>query len=179
MGLFDQVVGALSNPNQQASTDQLSGILNVATQLVGNQGSSSSGSTQALMSVVGQYVRSSLQETSQTQGRSQVASLVEQFAGTNPNTAALQAVLSPQKQQQLVNAASQRTGLDASMIQSMLPVLVPLALNFLKTGASSGGTSQATASSNNSVLDAFLDSDGDGDVDLGDALSMAGRFLRK
>ena len=176
MGLFDQVVGALNNPSQQASTDQLSSILNVATQLTGNQGSAG-GSTQALMSVVGQYVRSSLQQTSQNEGRSQAASLVDQFAGTNPSAAALQAMFSPQQQQQLVNTASQKTGLDASMIQSMLPVLVPLALNFLKTGASAQGASQATAGNTNSVLDAFLDSDGDGDVDLGDALSMAGRFL--
>ncbi|MEL6225015.1 MAG: DUF937 domain-containing protein [Cyanobacteria bacterium J06627_8] len=175
MGLFDQVVGALNNPNQQASTDQLSSIVNVATQLVGNQPAETNSSTQALMSVVGQYVRSSLQETSQNQGRSQAASLVEQFAGTNPSANALQALLSPQKQQQLVNVASQKTGIDASQIQSMLPVLIPLALNLLKTGANK----QSAVQSNNSVLDAFLDSDGDGDVDLGDAMSMAGRFLSR
>ncbi len=177
MGLFDQVVGALNNPNQQASTDQLSGILNVATQLASSQGADSS-STQALMSIVGQFVRSSLQETSQTQGRSQAEALVEQFAGTSANGAALQTMFSQQQQQQLITVASQRTGIDASTIQSMLPVLVPLALNFLKTGASSQGTAQ-TAGDDNNVLNAFLDSDGDKDVDLGDALSLAGRFLNQ
>jgi len=176
MGLFDQVVGALNNPNQQASTDQLSSIVNVANQLVGSQGASGD-SSRALMSVVGQFVRSSLQQTSQAQGRSQAESLVEQFAGTNPNASALQAIFSPQQQQQLVNTASQRTGIDASTIQSMLPVLVPLALNFLKTGASQGTTQQASPGTSNNVLNAFLDADGDGDVDLGDAMGMAGRFL--
>jgi hypothetical protein len=177
MGLFDQVVGALNNPDQQASTDQLSNILNVATQLASRQGVGGERSPE-LMSVVGQFVRSSLRETSQAQGRSQAEAMVEQFAGTNANAAALQAIFSPQQQQQLINAASQRTGIDASTIQSMLPVLVPLALNFLKTGASTQGTPQTTGTNNN-VLNAFLDSDGDGDVDLGDALSMTGRFLNQ
>lgn len=174
MGLFDQVVGALNNPNQQASTDQLSTILNVAQQLTGSKGAGGD-STQALMSVVGQYVRSSLQQTSQAQGRSQAEALVERFAGTGANADALGALFSPQQQQQLTEMAAQKTGLNASTIQSMLPVLVPLALNFLKTGAST----QGATGENNSVLNSFLDSDGDGDVDMGDALSMASRFLNK
>ncbi len=174
MGLFDQVVGALNNPNQQASTDQLSTILNVAQQLSGGQGSGND-STQALMSVVGRYVRSSLKQTSQAQGRSQAEALVERFAGTGADTAALGALFSPQQQQQLIEMAAQKTGFNASTIQSMLPVLVPLALNFLKTGA----RTQGETGENNSVLNTFLDSDGDGDVDMGDALSMAGRFLNK
>ncbi|MFM7425683.1 MAG: hypothetical protein ACKO7W_11940 [Elainella sp.] len=32
---------------------------------------------------------------------------------------------------------------------------------------------------NNTVLDSFLDADGDGDVDIGDAMSMAGCFLNQ
>jgi len=41
-----------------------------------------------------------------------------------------------------------------------------------------GNTKQAGASSN-SVLSAFLDADGDGDTDIGDAISIAGRFLSR
>lgn len=174
MGLFDQVVGALNNPSQQANTDQLSSILNVANQLTNSQGASGD-STKMLMSVVGQYVRSSLQQTSQAQGRSQAESLVERFAGTNPNVDALQALFSPQQQEQMVDTASRKTGLNASTIQSMLPVLVPLALNFLKAGS----RTQGATGTDNTVLNTFLDSDGDGDVDLGDAMSMAGRFLNQ
>jgi hypothetical protein len=54
----------------------------------------------------------------------------------------------------------------------MLPTLVPLLLNFLKTGAPI--QDQAGA---NPVLNSFLDSDGDGDVDIADAMRMAGGFL--
>jgi hypothetical protein len=56
-----------------------------------------------------------------------------------------------------------------------LPTLVPLALNFLKTGNSA----QNPGNSSNSVLNSFLDADGDGDVDLGDALQMAGKYLNQ
>ena len=38
MGLFDQVVSALDNPNQEASSDQLGSILSVVGQLSGSQG---------------------------------------------------------------------------------------------------------------------------------------------
>jgi hypothetical protein len=38
MGLFDQVLSAVNNPNQQASNDGLAGILNTVGQLSGNNG---------------------------------------------------------------------------------------------------------------------------------------------
>lgn len=177
MGLFDQVVGALSNPNQQASTQQLSGILGTVQHLANSQGVDPS-TTQTVVSIVGRYVRSALQQQQSTDGREKAQALVDQFGGTSPNAAALQALFTPQQQQQLAEDASQRTGLNTGTIQSMLPILVPLALNLLKTGASNQ-ESQAQAGQSNSVLNAFLDSDGDGDVDLGDTISMASRFLNQ
>ncbi|MGJ3250540.1 MAG: DUF937 domain-containing protein [Elainellaceae cyanobacterium] len=177
MGLFDQVVGALSNPNQQASTQQLSGILGTVQHLASSQGVDPS-TTQTVVSVVGRYVRSALQQQQSTDGREKAQALVDQFSGTSPNAAAIQALFTPQQQQQLAEDASQQTGLNTGTIQSMLPILVPLALNLLKTGASNQG-SQAQAGQSNSVLNAFLDSDGDGDVDLGDTISMASRFLNQ
>jgi hypothetical protein len=53
----------------------------------------------------------------------------------------------------------------------MLPTLVPLALNFLKTGNNGQGS--------NSVLSSFLDADGDGSFDMGDAMQMASGFLNR
>jgi len=61
MGLFDQVVSALDNPNQEASSDQLGSILSVVGQLSGSQGIDAA-STKTLLSVVGQHVRGSLNE---------------------------------------------------------------------------------------------------------------------
>lgn len=177
MGLFDQVLGAISNPNQQASNDQLANILGTVQQLAGKQGLDS-GSTQAIMSVLGGYVRSSLQQQRQTQGDDRAEAIVNQYGGTSPSQDAVQALFGSAQQQQVAQAISQRTGVNTQTILSMLPILVPIVLNFLKTG-SSKPNAPTTATGSNPVLNSFLDADGDGDVDLADAMSMAGQYLQK
>ncbi|WP_445240813.1 hypothetical protein [Microcoleus vaginatus] len=52
MGLFDQILSAIDNPNQQASPNQLGNILGAVEQLSGNQGIDA-GTTQLAMSVLG------------------------------------------------------------------------------------------------------------------------------
>jgi hypothetical protein len=175
MGLFDQVMGALDNPNQQASTSQLGSILNTVQQLSGQRGADGN-QTQLLMSVVGGYVQSSLREKRSEGGAQQVASLIQQFSGTQANPSALSALFTESQQQQMAQDAAQKTGLDMGTVQSMLPVVVPVVLNFLKSGEPQRADGDAPG---NPVLSAFLDTDNDGDVDMGDALSMAGRFLNR
>ncbi|AFY70966.1 hypothetical protein Pse7367_2711 [Thalassoporum mexicanum PCC 7367] len=179
MGLFDQVVGALNNPEQQASQSQLGSILNTVQSLTGGAaGNDANQSTQQLlMSVVGKHVRSSLKQKRSAQGQQQVEEIVNRFASTNANPEAVQSVMSEREQQQTAQEVAQKTGLSMEIVQSMLPTLVPVVLNFLQTGAKKPeAASGATAS--NSVLNSFLDSDGDGDVDLGDAMAMASRFMQ-
>lgn len=178
MGLFDQVLAAVNNPDQQASPDQLGNIVNVMQQLASSKGADAS-TTPAVMSVVGQFVRSSLQEKRQTIGVQQTEALVDRYSGMAANPSAVSALFSPAQQEQLANAVAQKTGLDANLILSMLPLAIPVILNFLKSGASKSGSPATQASGSNSVLSAFLDSDGDRDVDLGDALSLASRFLNR
>lgn len=175
MGLFDQVMGALDNPNQRASTDQLGTILGAVQQLAGSQDTNTD-TMQQLMSIVGQYARTSLQQTSQTAGRDQAEDMVDRYAGTDPSTDAMQALFSPQQREQLADAASRRTGLSRDAILSLLPIVVPIVLKLLQTGSSKTGVSRQNQP--NSVLNVFLDSDSDGDVDMGDAIAMAGRFLK-
>lgn len=172
MGLFDQIMGAVANPSQQGSPDQLSGILNTVQQLSGNSGVDSSAS-QAAMGIVGNYVRSALQQKQAQEGQGQVEAIVNQFGGTGPNYGALQALFPPEQQQQIAATVAQRTGIPAETIQAMLPTLVPLVLNLLRTGSSNQG-----AAGQNNVLNAFLDSNQDGSLDIGDAMGMVGRFLR-
>ncbi|MEO1145489.1 MAG: hypothetical protein AAFY26_07815 [Cyanobacteria bacterium J06638_22] len=171
MPLFDQIVGALNNPEQEASTGQLSTILNTVQQLSGGQ---SGNNQQVMMSIVGNYVRSSLRQKRASGGESQVDALLKQFAGTGANPAAVSALFSPDQQQHLSQDVAQRTGMNAGQVQGMLATLVPVVLNFLAAGQQQN---TASAVGGNSVLNAFMDSDGDGDVDLGDAMSMASRYL--
>lgn len=171
MGLFDQILGAIDNPDRQASPGQLGDILSTVQQLSNNSHTDPS-SIQSVLSVVGSYARSALQEKRATEGEQQTQEFVNQFGGTHPSNQAVQMLFSVPQIQQIVQEAERRTGLDSATIQAMLPMLVPLVLKFLQTGNS---TSQAQGS--NPVLNSFLDADGDGDVDIADAMQMAGRYL--
>ncbi len=172
MALFDEIMGAIANPHQQASTDQMGTMLNMVQQLAGNHGMGT-GTTQAIMSALSGHVQSALQGQQAEGGSEQVAGLLGQFAGTNPNAAAVGALFPGEQQQAVVQAVAQKTGLDTSMIESVLPALVPLALNMLQSGANHN----QAAPGGNPVLNAFLDSDHNGSVDLGDAMAMASQFM--
>ncbi|WP_017653016.1 DUF937 domain-containing protein [Fortiea contorta] len=172
MGLFDQILGAVANPNQQGSIGQLGNIINTVDQLSERTGVDPA-TIQSVLSVVGGQVRSVLQQKQATEGNQAVQSLVSQFAGTSPDSQAVNSVFSPNAQQRVAEIAAQHTGLDASMIQQILPIIVPVVLNFLQSGANA----QNPQSGGNSVLNSFLDSDGDGDVDIADAIQLASRHL--
>jgi hypothetical protein len=176
MGLFDQVINAINDPNQQASTDQIGQIIGVVQQLASSKGVDPS-VAQTVTSVVGNYVRSSLKQQQAAGGTQQISAILDQFSGTQANPAAVQALFSPQQQQHIAQDAAQKTGLNADTIQSMLPLIIPVILNLLQSGRQAGAASGSPAG--NSVLNSFLDSDSDGDVDIGDALSFASRFLNR
>ncbi|MBF2029095.1 MAG: DUF937 domain-containing protein [Oscillatoriales cyanobacterium C42_A2020_001] len=172
MGLFDQIAGAIANPNQQASTDQLGNILGMVQQLSSSQGIDPS-TSQTMMSMVGGYVRSALQQKQAAGGTAEAENIVNQFSGLGANPAAVQALFSPDQQTQVANAISQRTGISSQQVMSLLALAVPIVLKMLQSGANTQGNPGS-----NNVLSTFLDSDNDGDVDIGDAIGMAGRFLQ-
>ncbi|MBD2726376.1 DUF937 domain-containing protein [Nostoc sp. FACHB-892] len=174
MGLFDQILGAVANPNQQGSLGQLGGIVNSVQQMSDRTGTNPS-TIQSVLSIVGSQVRSALQQKQATDGNQAAQTLVNQYAGTSPNPQAVNSLFSPQIQQQVAQVAAQRTGLDAGIVQQLLPLAVPLVLNFLKSGANV----QNPQAGGNSVLNSFLDADGDGDVDIADAIQMASRHMQR
>ena len=172
MGLFDQIIGALDNSSQQGNAGQIGNILNTVQQLSNNTGTDPS-TMQSALGIVGNYVRSALQEKRNTEGPQAAQEVVNQFGDTSPNPQAVDSLFAPFLQQQLANTVAQRTGLNAGLIQQLLPTLVPLVLNLLRSGASS----QNPQTGGNPVLNSFLDADGDGDVDISDAMRMASRYL--
>ncbi len=178
MNLFDQVLNAVNNPNQQASSNQLGSILNTVQQLSGNQGVNPS-TTQALLSIVGGHVRSALQQKQQAGGSGQVESIVNQYSGTGANPTAVQSLFTTAQQQQVAQDASQKTGVNLNTVLTMLPILVPLVLNLLKTGASNSGNQGGGNQNANSVLNFFLNNNQDSEIDIGSAVSLASRFLNQ
>ena len=172
MKLFDQIINAIDNPSQQGDAGQLGNIVNTVQQLSNNTGTDPS-TMQSVVGMVGNYVRSALQEKQANYGNEEAQAVVNQFGGTSPNPQAVDSLFAPFIQQQLVENIAQRTGLNGGMIQQLLPILVPLVLNFLK----SGSNAQNPQGSGNPVLNSFLDADRDGDVDIADAMQMATRYL--
>jgi hypothetical protein len=169
MGLFFDVLSAINNPNQQGSVDQLSSIVNTINQATGGVDTAT---TQTAMSALTGVLRSTLKQQTAT-GTGGLESMLSQFTGSgNTGLGMLSSVFTPQLQQQIAQTVAQKTGLSTSIVQTMLPGLVTAALGFLKMGSSKPGS---TAS--NTVLASFLDSNRDGDVDLGDAFKFANRFL--
>lgn len=172
MGLFDQILSAVANPNQQANLGQLASIVSTVNQLSQRTGADSS-TIQSVLSIVGNQVRSALQQKQATEGNTAVQTLVNRFAGTSANPQAVSSIFSPQAQQQVAEFAAQRTGLNAATIEQILPLIVPVVLNFLQTGANV----QNPQTGDNSVLNSFLDANGDGNVDIADAIQLASRYL--
>lgn len=171
MGLFNQILNALDNPNQAANSQELSNTVNTMQQVGANSGANPN-QMQSLLSVVGGYVRSALQEKRATQGEQQTQAIVNQFSGTSGNSQALYALFSLPQIQQMIQVASQHTGMDANTIEAMLPMIVPLILNLLQSG-----TPVNQSQGNNSVLHSFLDANRDGDVDIADVMQTASRFF--
>lgn len=174
MGLFDEIASAIANPDRQASPDGLGSILGTVQQLGSNYGVDAA-TAQTALSIVGSHVRSALQEQRATGGPEQAQAIVNQFSGMTPNAQAVTALFPPELQNRIIQEIAQRTGMNAQTIQMMLPMLIPLVLNLLKTGASGQNSPQGA----NPVLNSFLDADGDGDVDIADAMQMAGRYLNR
>lgn len=172
MKLFDQIVSAISNPTQQASTNQIGTVLSAVQQLSQTY-HTDPGTTQSILSIVSHFVRSSLQEKRATGGNNAVQALVNQFSGTTANSAAIAALFSIPQLNEMISAIASRTGLNPQQIQGMLPLLIPVVLQLLQTGASS----QNPQNDSNPVLNQFLDANNDGEVNIADAIQLASRFL--
>lgn len=174
MGLFDQVINAIDDSNSAASSGQIATILNTIQQ-VSDSYSANPSTVQSVLSIVGNYARSALQQKRATNGDEEAQALVNHYSGTYPNPEAVNTLFSRPQQEQLAQDAAQQTGLNMGTIQQMLPILVPLVLNLLQ----SGSQAQNPQSGRNPVLNAFLDADRDGDVDIADAMKLAGRYLSR
>lgn len=171
MSIFHQILQAIDNPEMEASSSQLGSIFDTVQQLSGNY-QTNPDTIQSAMSIVGNYTKSALQQQRSHGDTTQVNQLINQFAGTQANSQVLSALFSNSQIQEMVQQISQRTGLNSQTIVALLPIIVPLVLNLLKTGNRKGNVQ-----ANNPVVNNFLDSDGDGDVDLTDAMKMASQYL--
>jgi len=171
MGLFFDILSSINNPNQQGNVSQLESVINTVNQLSTNYGIDAS-KMPSVISTVGSLIRPVLQQQKSLPGGS-LESLLGQLIGASGNAAALQSLIPPQVQQQMVEAIGQITGLSANQIQTALPTIISSVVSLLNMGASKSGIE----GSGNQILNAFLNADKDSDVDLGDVMKFSSRFL--
>ncbi|EKQ67035.1 hypothetical protein OsccyDRAFT_4856 [Leptolyngbyaceae cyanobacterium JSC-12] len=170
MGLFFDVLSSINNPDQQGSVAQLENITGTIQQLATSQGLDAT-KLQSILTAAGGLLGPALkQHQSSLPGGAQIGNLVNQLSTTGAPATALQTLFPPQLQQQLIQGIAQKTGISASMIQGVLPSLLPAITGLLNMGASKSGSGV------NPLLNAFL-SGGDGNTDLGDVFRFANRFL--
>jgi hypothetical protein len=186
MGVFFEILSAINNPEQKANVNQLSQVTNAMQNLTESH-KIDPAMTQSIMSTVGGYMRSALQQKGETEGAgqignlvgqlagggNQIGSIVGQLAGGGSSFSAIQSFIPPQIQQQMIEGLVKKTGLPTNAIQGMLPTLLPTVFNLLQMGSSKPGV----ASAGNPVLNAFLDNSDEGGADLGNVLKFANRFL--
>lgn len=172
MGLFDQIINAIDSQDQQGNTSQLDSNLNTMQQLSNSYGADPS-TMQSALSIVGNYVRGALQQQRSVNGAESAQNIVNQYSGNYPNPQAVDSLFSGGQVAQIAAEVASKTGLNAGTIQQMLPILVPMVLNLLQSGT----RTQNPQGGANPVLNAFLDADRDGDVDIADAMQLASRHL--
>lgn len=182
MSLLNLIVNAIDNPEQEASADQL---INIAKTLekAGDNTETSIPVLESAMSILGKHTKSVLQEKRNEEGEASVEELVNQYGGNHTNSEAVSTIFSNDQLSRILAEISARTGINQNTLKSLIPLLLPLVLNLLKTGNQRPNypmSNQPNSPQNqgqNSVLSGFLDTDRDGDVDIMDALSLARQYL--
>ena len=171
MSLFFDALSAINNPHQQASISHLETMTSAVQKIAGEHGIPSN-QMSTILSAVGTAVLPALQQKAAGGGGGNpLEQMMGGALGGMLGNAALQNLLPAQAQNQLVEGLAQKTGLNASMLQSMVPALIPVVMGFLNMGANKPGQP-----SGNPLLSAFLGGD-QGGADLGNVLTMANRFL--
>lgn len=171
--MFFEMLSAINDPNKQGSIDQLSQVTGAVQQLAKSQGVSSD-QMGSVMSALGGALQPALKQQTNQVGGSQLTNMLNQLTGSSGNASAIQSMIPPQMQQQIAQAIAAKTGMNAGMVQAMMPQLINSAMGMFKMGAPKPGVA---ATGGNPLLNAFLDSDRSGTTDLGDVMKFANRFL--
>jgi hypothetical protein len=170
MGLFFDVLSAINNPNQQGNVGQLETLTRTLGQTAATRGLDPA-QMPIILSALGRAVGPALAQQKSLVGGGQIENLIAQ-AGSVGGASALQSLFPSAMQSQMVESVAQKTGLNPSMLQPLLPMLLPTVLGLLNMGGPQPGHQGP-----NTLLNTFLDGDRDGDTDLGDVVKFAGRFL--
>ena len=177
MSLFDTILSSINDPSRKTQASDLSGLLAAFTKGTSKQAGAPASSSVDLAGVVGSLLKPVLKQTQAQSGLQGVDSLLGSLQN-NASPAGLKNILGASQVDQIVGVAAQKTGLNAQTILGLLPTVLPAVVGLLQSGKSTGASGAASLG-NNPILTQFLDSDGDGDVDMADLLKLGSKFLKK
>jgi uncharacterized protein YidB (DUF937 family) len=188
MNLFDAVLASLNDPSRATQKRDLENLSSAFE--------SGGSSANQLASLLGGFLKPVLREQQAVAGPAGVDSLLQELKQSAHSPDQLRQVLGSERMDQMVGRAEQKTGLDANTILRFLPIVLPAIIGLLQSGRpaapspTAGGSAGVrppagtapgtqTGAQTNPILAQFLDSDGDGDVDMQDVVRLTSVFLRK
>jgi hypothetical protein len=167
MSLFFELLNSINDPKQSGSIDQLSGVMDVVKSM-SQKHDLDPKTLQSVLSAMGDPMRSAIQAKTMGQSGSPTGNPMELLTTVlSGNPAAISSLFTPALQQQMVQLVSQKTGVSSSVLQLVVPALIPVVMNLFKMGGGSGLTT-------NSLFSSFLGGDR---ADLGQVFKYADRFL--
>jgi hypothetical protein len=194
MNFFDVLVSSIQDPQSATQKSDLEGLLGAL--LGGAPGTAQAreipaGAAEGLAGTVGSVLKPALREAGQQSGIEGIDALLGSLKQNANSPQALERTLGHDRMEQMVNKAQQKSGLPTGDIMSMLPVIIPALVSLLQSGARAGAAPSAptartgataddpfAALASNPLLKGFLDSDGDGDVDMQDLVRLGSKFLQ-
>ncbi|MFM8230518.1 MAG: hypothetical protein ACKOAL_04780 [Chthoniobacterales bacterium] len=189
MNFFDVLVSSIQDPQSATQKSDLQGLLGALTGSA-SQGAANqmpSGAAEGLAGAIGSFLKPALREAGQSGGMQGIDALLGSLKQNANSPQQLERTLGADRMQQMVSNAQQKSGLSPDMIMSMLPAVLPAVVSLLQSGSRGGApAAQAGATAgdplgalaSNPLLKSFMDSDGDGDVDMTDLVAMGSKFLR-
>jgi hypothetical protein len=194
MNFFDVLVSSIQDPQAGTQKSDLEGLLGA---LLGGEPSGTPGQTrqlppdaaEGLAGTIGSVLKPALREAGEQGGIQGIDALLGSLQQNANSPQALERTLGHDRMEQMVNQAQKKSGLPTDTIMQMLPVILPALVALLQSGARSGSPAPAAQTgatagdplaglASNPLLKGFLDSDGDGDVDMTDLINLGSKFLR-
>jgi len=196
MNFFDVLVSSIQDPQSGTQKSDLEGLLGALLGAAPGAAPQQSparqippGAAEGLAGTIGSVLKPALREAGQQGGIEGIDALLGSLKQNANSPQALERTLGRERMDQMVTQAQQKSGLPVDAIMSMLPVIIPALIGLLQSGARSGApvpTARSGAAAgdplaglaSNPLLQGFLDSDGDGDVDMEDLVRLGSKFLK-
>jgi len=166
-GLDENILGTISNKTGIDTSSVQSLVLELAPQLLNGakQNLASNNDSSNLINMISNTDLNSLSNNPETIDSMDNSNMLgELFSSLNEN------------ENDVANTLSQKSGIDASSISSLLPMVAPLIMGALNKQTNLNSTDTSDTNSITSMLTDFIDQDNDGSV-VDDLMGMAKKFF--